>query len=119
VDVGVLVQDADTGEPVSGVQVIIEMVHHRSPDVALCHRATTEVASNKLYYAANFDLPEPGWDSVLVSIDGALGEAEVDFEMEAAEPPPAWLEMSPWVGWPVLATLLFGVHQLLVRRRSR
>jgi hypothetical protein len=119
VDVSVLVQDADTGEAASGVEVTIEAVRRGSPDVALRHRATTEAATNKLYYAANFDLPEPGWYAVEVSIDGPLGEAEVDFEMEAAEALPSWLAMSPWVGWPVLAIALFGIHQLLVRRRSR
>jgi hypothetical protein len=118
VDISVLVQDADTGEPASGVVVSIGVERRGDPDGALRHRATTEAATNKLYYAANFDLPEPGWYAVEVSVDGALGEAEVDFEMEAAEPPPPWLTISPWVAWPVLAIALFGIHQLLVRRRS-
>jgi hypothetical protein len=56
---------------------------------------------------------------VEVSIDGALGEAQVRFEIEAAEPLPSWLSMLPWVGWPGLAIVLFGVHQFFVRRRSR
>ena len=74
-----------------------------SPGVALYHPATTEAATNKLYYAATFDLPEPGWYALEVSIDGALGEAQVRFEVEAAEPLPSWLAMAPWVGWPVVA----------------
>jgi hypothetical protein len=119
VDISVLVQDADTGEPASGVQVTIRAEWRGSPDVTLRHRATTEAATNKLYYAATFDLPEPGWYSVEVSIDGPLGGAEVHFEMEAAEPPPPWLAMLPWVGWPALAILLFSIHQRLVRWRSR
>jgi len=119
VDISVLVQQADTGEPASDVQVSIAVERRGSTDVALRHRATTEAATNKLYYAANFDLPEPGWYSVEVFIDGPLGEAEVHFEMEAADALPPWLAMLPWVGWPVLAIVLFGIHQLLVRRRSR
>jgi hypothetical protein len=119
VDISVLVQEADTGEPASAVRVSIGVERRGSPDEAIRRRATTEAATNKLYYAANFDLTEPGWYWVEVSIDGPLGEAEVDFEMEAAEAPPPWLAMSPWVGWPVLAIVLFGIHQLLVRRRSR
>jgi hypothetical protein len=119
VDISVLVQDADTGQPASDVQASIGVERRGSPDVALRHRATTEAATNKLYYAANFELPEPGWYSVEVSVEGPLGEAEVDFEMEAAEAPPPWLAMSPWVAWPVLAIALFGIHQLLVRRRLR
>jgi hypothetical protein len=83
------------------------------------HPATTEAATNKLYYAATFDLPEPGWYALEVSIAGARGEAQVHFDLEAAEPLPPWLAVWPWLAWPVLVILLFGIHQLLVRRRSR
>jgi hypothetical protein len=117
VDISVLVQDNATGEVVPEVQVTIKAVQ-RGSGVTLRHPATTEAATNKLYYAANFDLPEPGWYSVEVSLDGVLGRAQVWFEVEAAEPLPSWLAMVPWVGWPVLAILLFGIHQVLVRRRS-
>ena len=119
VDISVFVQDAATGEPALGVQVTIQAVWHGSPGVALYHPATKQAATNKLYYAALLDLPEPGWYSVEVSIDGPLGEAQVRCEVEAAEPLPQWLTMWPWIGWPVLAILLFGVHQFLVRGRSR
>ena len=119
VDISVLVQDASTGEPASDVQVTIKAVQRGSPGTAIHHPATTEAATNKLYYAATFDLPEPGWYSLEVSIAGALGEAQVHFALEAAEPLPPCLAMWPWVGWPVLAILLFFTHQLLVRRKSR
>jgi hypothetical protein len=118
-DISVLVQDASTQEPASDVQVTIKAAWRGSPAVALQHPATTEAATNKLYYAATFDLPEPGWYSLEVSIAGALGAAQVRFELEAAEPLPPWLAMWPWVGWPVLVILLFSIHQLLVRWRSR
>jgi hypothetical protein len=119
VDLSVLVQEAATQEPAAGVQVTIKTVRRGSLHEALHQPATTEAATNKLYYAATFDLPEPGWYSLEVCIDGPLGQAQVHFELEAAEPLPPWLTMSPWVGWPVLAILLFGIHQLLVRWRSR
>jgi hypothetical protein len=119
VDISVLVQEVATGELASGVQVTIKAVRSGSPGVALHHPATTEAATNKLSYAVTVDLPEPGWYSVEVFIDGALGKAQVRFELEAAEPLPSWLAMLPWVGWPVLAILLFSIHQLLVRWRSR
>ena len=119
VDVSVLVQEAATGEPTPEVQVTATAVRRDSPGVALHHPATTKAATNKLYYAATFDLPEPGWYSVEVSVDGVLGKAQVLFELEAAEPLPSWLAMVPWVGWPVLAVVLFCLHQFLVRWRSR
>ncbi len=118
VDVSVLVQDAATGELASNVQVSIEAASRDFPGVAIHHPATTEAATNKLYYAAILDLPDPGWYSVEVSIEGALGKSQVCFELEAAEPLPSWLAILPWVGWPVGAVLLFGIHQLLSRRKS-
>src|SRR5438445_9925471 len=57
VDVSVLVQDATTGEPASDVQVMIQAAWRGSPALAIHHPATTEAATNKLYYAATFDLP--------------------------------------------------------------
>ena len=119
VDISVLVQEVATGELASEVQVTIKAVRSGSSGVAFHHPATTEAATNKLYYAAIFDLPEPGWYSVEVFIDGVLGKAQVRFEVEAAEPLPSWFAMLPWVGWPVLAILLFSIHQLLIRWRSR
>jgi hypothetical protein len=118
VDLSVLIQEAATGELASEVLVTIKAERRGSPGVTLHHPATKEAATNKLYYAANFDLPEPGWYSLEVSIDGALGEALVRFELEAAQAVPPWLTMWPWVGWPVLMIGLFAVHQLLVRRRN-
>ena len=119
VDVSVFVQDAATEEPVSEVRVAVKAVRRGSLGAPIRHAATTEAATNKLYRAAIFNLPEPGWYALEISIGGALGEARVCFEVEAAGPLPSWLVMWPWVGWPVVAVLLFGVHQLLVRRRSR
>jgi hypothetical protein len=116
VDVSVFVQAAATGEPASGVQVTLKAAPRGSPAAASYHPATTEAATNKLYHAATFDLPEPGWYSVEVSIDGALGEAQVRFELEAAEPLPQCLAMWPWVSWPGLAIVVFAIHQVLVRR---
>ena len=79
--------------------------------------ATTEAATNKLFHAAVFELPEPGWWDVEVAVEGPHGPALVRFEVEAAEPPPRWLELWPWFTWPALVVALFGLHQVLVRRR--
>ncbi len=119
VDVSVLVQDAATGEPAPDVRVDIQATQRDAPAVTIRHPATTDAATNKLYHAATFDLPEPGWYALEVSVVGARGEAQVRLELEAADPPPPWRGLWPWVGWPVLAILLFSVHQYLVRRRVR
>ena len=119
VDISVLVQDASTGEQVPRARVVVRLKPHDGSALPLEYQATTEAATNKLFHAAKFDLPEPGrWD-VEVRIDGPLGSARVRCGVEASGPLPRWLEVWPWVGWPALAILLFCVHQRLVRRRVR
>ncbi len=119
VDVSVLVQDAATGEPASDVQVTIEAARRGPPAETIRRPATTGAATNKLYHAATLDLPEPGWYALEVSVAGTRGEARAHFELEAADRLPPCLAMWPWVGWPALAILVFGVHQILVRRKTR
>ena len=119
IDISVLVQDASTGVQVPRARVVVRLRRRGTTEPALQYEATTEAATNKLFHAAKFELPEPGrWD-VEVRIDGPLGPARVRCEVEAAAPLPRWLEVWPWVGWPALAILLFCVHQRLVRRRTR
>jgi len=119
VDISVLVQDASTGEQVPKARVMVRLTLRGASGAVLQHQATTEAATNKLFHAAKFDLPGAGrWD-VDVRIDGPLGAARVRCELEAAEPLPRWREVWPWVGWPILVVVLFCLHQLLVRRRSR
>jgi len=117
-DISVLVQDVATGEPASGAEVSITAQNHDGRSGEIRHSATTDAATNKLYYAATFNLPEPGWYSVGVSIVGAKGPTNASFDVEAAAPLPPALTVLPWVAWPLLPILLFIIHQLLVRWKS-
>jgi hypothetical protein len=119
VDVSVLVQDADSGELVSDVQVTIRAVPRGWPEQAIIHPATAETATNKLYRAAVFDLSEPGWWEMEVTVEGDRGPARVSFALEAGDPPPRWWALAPWIGWPALAVALFSLHLVLVRRKAR
>lgn len=116
VDVSVLVQDAATGECTPQTRVTLRLRAHGSGQV-LEYPATTGAASNKLFHAADFQLPEAGWWDVEVSVDGPRGPARARFQVEAGEAPPPWLDLWPWFGWPALAVALFGLHQVLVRRQ--
>ena len=116
VDISVLVQDSLTGEPVPDAQVTIRMT--RPGQRALEYLATHEAATNKLFRAAQFELAEPGrWD-VKVQVEGSRGPVVIGGEVEAAGPVPRWQEIWPWIGWPALAIVLFGIHQVTERRRS-
>jgi hypothetical protein len=118
VDVSVLLQDAGSGEPVSQVPILVRLKPRDRPEGALSHPATTETATNKLFRAAEFDLPEPGLWDVEIILEDRQGPLQVHFAMEAAEALPRLGEMAAWIAWPAAAVLLFGVHQALVWRRT-
>jgi hypothetical protein len=118
VDVSVLVQDASSGECISEARVTVHLTARGSGFVAE-YPATAEAASNKLFHAAVFHLPEPGWWDVDVAVDGPHGSTLIRFGVQADEPLPRWLTLWPWFGWPAFAVALFGIHQVLVRRKDR
>ena len=119
VDVSVFIQDAATGEPISDAQVTVECSPRGQPEETIRTPATAEAATNKLFRAALFELPKPGWWDVAVAIDSPQGAARVALEIEAAPAAPRWLGLWPWITWPAVAIVLFGIHQLLVQRRHR
>jgi hypothetical protein len=116
VDVSVLVQDAATGECVPEARVTVRLTARGSGRV-LEQPATEAAATNRLFQAVLFELPEPGWWDVEVAIEGPHGPARVGFGLEADEPTPRWLDLWPWFCWPAFAVALFAVHQVLVRRK--
>jgi len=116
VDISVLVQDSVTGEPMPLAQVTVRMT--KLGQHSLEYPATREAATNKLLRAAQFELPEPGRWEMQVQVKGLHGLSEIGGEVEAAEPLPRWQELGPWIGWPALAVVLFGIHQVIEQRRS-
>jgi hypothetical protein len=118
VDISVLIQDVAAGEHVAEARVTVRLTARGSGQV-VDYPATTDAASNKLFHAVVFQLPEPGWWDVDVAIDGPQGSARIRFAVEADEALPRWQTLWPWFGWPVLAVGLFGIHQVLVRRKVR
>ena len=105
VDLSVLVQDADTRQTVFDVDVNL-MLRHDTADLILVE-ATREAATNQLLTAALFDLPASTQDN-----------AQLHFLLEADPPLPKVLELWPWLSIPLLAAMLFILHQWLVRSRS-
>jgi hypothetical protein len=117
VDVSVLVQDADTGRPLSDVPIVVYAHSIQNTPRKIAAPATTQAASNKLMCAAALDLTEPGWWHVEIVVNGFEQEPPIAFDVEVAEALPPWLHMGPWICWPLVAIGVFAVHQLLVYRR--
>jgi hypothetical protein len=117
IDISVLVQDAATGKHLPQMNVTVHL-REQAGSATLEQSATLGAATNKLFHAAEFDLPHAGRWNVEVELTGPQGSAEVAFDIEAAEALPRWLEVWPWIAWPAAAVVLFGIHQVLVRRAS-
>jgi hypothetical protein len=116
IDISVLVQDARSGEPVTEAQVTVRLTMPEQPPLSVA--ATQEAATNKLLRAASIDLPSAGRWHLDVDVDGPHGAAVISCDLDAANRLPKWRELWPWVCWPALVILLFGLHQALVRRSA-
>jgi hypothetical protein len=118
VDVSVLVQDALTGECVPAMRTTVVLTA-RDSGLVVEQNATAEAATNKLFHAAVFQLPEPGWWDGEIRIDGLHGPVSVHFAVAADEPLPPWRDRWPWFTWPAIVVAIFVLHQGLVRRRRQ
>jgi hypothetical protein len=118
IDFSVLVQAADSDEPLLDVPVMVNA--HRDGDSQ--HRiggpATTAAATNKLFRSISLSLSEPGPWRVEVAVGPPDRPALVEADIEVGPPLPSWLDLALWIGWPAAVVVLFAVHQLLVRRRG-
>ena len=100
-----LVQDGLTAAPMPSVMV--RMTRLGRP--VLEFPATREAATNKLFRAAQFVLPESGRWEIQVQVEGVHGTAVVGGEMEAAGPLPHWARRcGRGIGWPVVAIARIG-----------
>ncbi len=117
VDISVLVQDSATGAVRNDVPISVELNPADQPALKLEQPATTSAATNKLFRAALFDVPRSGsWDATVSTGERQL--TSLSFKFEVAPPPPAWLQLAPWVGWPLVLVALFVWHQRLASRRE-
>lgn len=118
-DVSVLLLDADSGQPVLGIPIVVEArpIQGGSPEIRA--PATGAAATNKLLSAAQLDFAEPGLWQVSIEVQGLSPTPPLSFEVEVAEPLPPWLHFGVWIAWPLVPIGLFGCHQWLTLRRRR
>jgi hypothetical protein len=117
IDLSVLVQDASTGRPLTNLPIEVRASRTTRGEVGIHAEATSEAATNKLLRAARLELPEPGRWHFELSVRGVDSAHPIRFDVDVAPPPPPWLQMSPWIAWPLVPIGLFAVHQFRLRRR--
>jgi hypothetical protein len=117
VDVSVLIQDANSGNPLPDVPVTVTAYPIHNPEGRIRSPATTEAATNKLLRAAQLDFAESGQWRVELAVEGLERNPSIGFDVEVAEALPSWVQTALWIGWPLAAIALFALHQFLVRRR--
>jgi hypothetical protein len=119
VDFSVLVQSADSERPVLDVPVTVHVNPEKEPQRRTGGLATTAAATNKLFRAIQLELPEPGRWHVEVAVHAPGHSVQVKTELEVGSPLPSWIDLGMWIGWPLGAIMVFGIHQVLVRRKVR
>lgn len=118
VDISVFVQEEATGEPAPDVQITVRLARAHSPADEISHHASAEAATNKLYHAAQFDLPGPGRWLVHIDVEGPNGPGVAEFQIDAGAPLPRWSELGWWIALPIVPIVLFLLHQIVVYRSS-
>src|SRR5437868_14526508 len=71
VDVSILVQDTTTGGAILDDAITINVAPLGRSSTATHHRATNAAANNKLFQAAQFDLPRAGQWEFTVDVQGS------------------------------------------------
>jgi hypothetical protein len=116
IDISVLAQDAKTGAIMRDPTIRIRLECTDRSAIPLEQEATFAAATNKLFRAAQFDVPEAGnWRANV-----ALGEPaqSVSVPISIDPPLPAWVELAPWIGWPFAVVALYFVHRAFVARAT-
>jgi hypothetical protein len=129
IDISVLTQDALSGKIRTDIPATIKLTKadagSDAQPITLEQITTTSAATNKLFRATQFNVPEAGPWHVAVAINDPSNQPTLhntqplQFDVIVSPPPPAWLTLAPWIGWPFGVVLLFFAHQRLASSASR
>jgi hypothetical protein len=117
IDVSVLVQDADTQEICDDVPVSVRLESVDGVAIPLQETATSAAATNRLFKTALFEVSTAGTWRATVSLSDASSATPISLDLEIVPPPPPWLQLAPWIGWPFAVVAMFLVHQRLAARK--
>lgn len=117
VDISVLVQRGEDGQPVLKGEVFVRL--RSAGGISVTKRATRDAAQNKLLYSAVMNLPEPGEWELEITVEQDKGTASVLGHMTAAAPRPFLLSYWGSLSLPPVIVALFALNQALKRRAVR
>jgi hypothetical protein len=118
-DFSVMVQDAKTSAILSDAQVTVTLTPRDAASTPLVETASHGIATNRLLQSADFNLPKSGvWKLHLVIKDGAQSaamDAPIEIEKGSRQLILIWI----FATLPLLAILLFTLHQKQKLRLAR
>ncbi len=118
IDVSVLVQDAKTKRIREDIPVTVQLQCIDKTAIPLRQSAVNNVATNRLFKAAEFDVPIAGNWRAVVLLPNEKDISPITLELAVGSPLPSWLQLAPWVSWPFALAILFVIHQKLATRSS-
>jgi hypothetical protein len=116
IDISVLLQDAETGMPITNAQVNVSLTPSSGLGRTIQTVATNDAATNKLLSAALVELPEPGLWDIEITCLAQHNSARVQFSADVGPRSAGWLNMWPWFSWPAAVVIMFVFHRRLVSR---
>lgn len=103
-DASVLVQDAATNAVRTDLSMMVELERLDGSGLVLRQHATRIAATNKLFRAAEFNVPTAGRWRLTAELD-AERRSQASCEIEIAEPLAGWQRLWAWYCWPALVVV--------------
>jgi len=114
VDISLMVQDRENRQPVLDCQALVQL--RKEGAMSVRSGATHEAAQNKLLYAAQVNLSEPGPWELEVAIEHGSDSINVAGQIAVAASAPVLLVYWRSLALPPLFISLFALNQWLKRR---
>ena len=114
VDISLMVQSRENQRPLLDCQALVQL--HKEGAMSVRSEATHEAAQNKLLYAAQMNVPEPGLWEIEITIRQGDDSTLIAGELSVAPSNPVLLAYWRSLALPPLFISLFAVNQWLKRR---
>ena len=115
-DISLMIQSRENRQPVLDCQALVEL--NKEGAMSIRSEATHEAAQNKLLYAAQVNVPEPGTWEIEAAIKHGDDSIDVAGEIIVASSKPVLLVYWRSLVLPPLFISLFTLNQWLKRRSS-